>query len=191
MHAAFSKSETVIHLDQETFEEIYSRHFRVVYGIAIRIVRNSATAEEIVQEIFVHFWRNCDKYDAAMGPLVPWLATLARNKALDHVRSAAERQRRVEEGCDNVPASFKCSSPELAFNDLYWINRILAVLATLRSEERGAIELAYFEELTHREVAERLNAPLGTVKSWIRTGLLRLRAGLRAPGYSVGFNAQD
>ena len=148
---------------------------RFVYSIALRIVKDVPTAEEVVQETFVQLWLRWARYDSALGPILPWLSALARNKALDHVRSLAERQRQVEKPCTDLLDSFGCLGPGFVPQETMLTARALAALSSLRPNERAAIELAYFEDLTHSEIAEILDAPLGSVKSWIRAGLLRMR----------------
>ena len=165
--------------DVGAFEEIYERHSRIVYSLVLRILRQGSTAEEVVQDVFLQLWRNSAQYDAKR-PFVPWLLTLARNRALDHLRLKGERQRRREEQTEDLPqVSIAAPEYERTLDDKRRAEQVRALMSSLPSTQKRAIELAYFEGLSHSEIAEALHEPLGTVKSWIRNGLLRLKEGLR------------
>lgn len=165
--------------DVSAFEQLYERHARLVYGLVLRIVQQAATSEEVVQDIFLQLWRNAKHYDATRGPFVPWLLTLARNRALDHLRLKSERQRRLEEQSDILPTVFAAPDYEHALDEKRRAERVRALMAGLTPQQKKAIELAYFEGMSHSEIAAALKEPLGTVKSWIRNGLLRLKEGLQ------------
>ena len=138
-----------------------------------RILRQAATAEEVVQDVFLQLWRHSAQYDAKR-PLVPWLLTVARNRALDQLRLKGERQRRREEQSEELP-QIQVAAPEYerALDEKRRAEVVRALISSLPSPQKKAIELAYFEGLSHSEIAAALNEPLGTVKSWIRNGLLR------------------
>lgn len=165
--------------DVSAFEQLYERHARLVYGLVLRIVQQAATSEEVVQDIFLQLWRNAKHYDATRGPFVPWLLTLARNRALDHLRLKSERQRRLEEQSDILPMVFAAPDYEHALDEKRRAERVRSLMASLTPQQKKAIELAYFEGMSHSEIAAALKEPLGTVKSWIRNGLLRLKEGLQ------------
>lgn len=167
--------------DVTAFEQLYDRHSRIVYSLVLRILRQSTTAEEVVQDIFLHLWRNASHYDVARGPFVPWLLTLARNRALDHLRLKSERQRRREEQTAE-PLRILSPAPEYEkiLDEKRRAEHVRKILDSLNPRQKQAIELAYFEGLSHSEIAAALQEPLGTVKSWIRTGLLRLKEELQA-----------
>src|SRR6202167_2905977 len=93
-----------IRKDVSAFEELYDRHSRIVYALVVRILQQGSTAEEVVQDVFLHLWRNAGQYQSSRGPFVPWLLTLARNRALDHLRLKSERQRRREDQSEEIPA---------------------------------------------------------------------------------------
>lgn len=166
--------------DVSAFEELYDRHSRLVYGLVLRILQQAATSEEVVQDIFLQLWRNAGQYDSSRGPFVPWLLTMARNRALDHLRLKSERQRRREELPDELPPVVSAPQFEKELDDKRRAERVRALMASLNPHQKKAIELAYFEGMSHSEIAAAMKEPLGTVKSWIRNGLLRLKEGLRA-----------
>lgn len=165
--------------DVSAFEELYDRHARLVYGLVLRILQQAATAEEVVQDVFLQLWRNADRYDASRGPFVPWLLTLARNRALDQLRLKSERQRRKENQVDELPPVCALPSFETDVDDRRQAERVRSLMNGLQPQQRRAIEMAYFQGMSHSEIAAELHEPLGTVKSWIRSGLLRLREGLQ------------
>lgn len=166
--------------DVSAFEQLYDRHSRLVYGLVLRILQQASTSEEVVQDVFLQLWRNADQYDSSRGPFVPWLCTMARNRALDQLRLKSERQRRREDQPDELPPLVVAPDYEKALDEKRRAERVRALMASLAPQQKKAIELAYFEGLSHSEIAAALKEPLGTVKSWIRNGLLRLKEGLRA-----------
>ena len=172
--------QQLLRRDVSAFEELYERHSRIVYSLVLRILRQGSTAEEVVQDVFLQLWRNSARYDASR-PLVPWLLTLARNRALDHLRLKSERQRRREDQAEEFP-QIAVAAPEYekALDEKRRAERVRALIGSLPAAQKKAIELAYFEGLSHSEIAASLNEPLGTVKSWIRNGLMRLKEGLQA-----------
>jgi RNA polymerase sigma-70 factor, ECF subfamily len=171
---------SLLQKDVSAFEQLYDRHSRLVYGLVLRILQQASTSEEVVQDVFLQLWRNADQYDSSRGPFVPWLCTMARNRALDHLRLKSERQRRREDLPDELPSVVVAPDYEKALDEKRRAERVRALMASLSPQQKKAIELAYFEGLSHSEIAATLKEPLGTVKSWIRNGLLRLREGLQA-----------
>ena len=172
--------ERLLQKDVSAFEQLYDRHSRLVYSLVLRILQQASTAEEVVQDVFLHLWRRASQYDPALGPFTPWLLTLARNRALDHLRLKSERQRRREDQPEELPVVAAAPEFEKALDEKRRAERVRSLMASLNPQQKKAIELAYFEGLTHTEIAANLKEPLGTVKSWIRNGLLRLKEGLRA-----------
>ena len=165
--------------DVGAFEELYDRHSRLVYALVLRILRQTATAEEVVQDVFLQLWRNTALYDSSRGPFVPWLLTVARSRALDQLRLNSERQRRREDQTDELPPLVAIPDFEGSLDEKRRATRVRELINALNPQQRRAIELAYFEGLSHSEIANALKEPLGTVKSWIRNGLLRLKEGLQ------------
>jgi len=171
--------QKLLQQDVNAFEQLYDRHSRQVYGLVLRILQQASTAEEVVQDVFLQLWRNAAAYDAERGPFVPWLLTLARNRALDHLRLKSERQRRREDQTDELPPVSAAPEYEKELDERRRVERVRALMGGLIPQQKRAIELAYFEGLSHTEIADKLKEPLGTVKSWIRNGLLRLKEGLQ------------
>jgi RNA polymerase sigma-70 factor (ECF subfamily) len=165
--------------DVGAFEELYDRHSRLVYALVLRILQQTATAEEVVQDVFLQLWRNTALYDSSRGPFVPWLLTVARSRALDQLRLNSERQRRREDQTDELPPLVAIPDFEGSLDEKRRATRVRELINALNPQQRRAIELAYFEGLSHSEIANALKEPLGTVKSWIRNGLLRLKEGLQ------------
>jgi len=166
--------------DVSAFEQLYDRHSRLVYLLVLRILQQAPTSEEVVQDVFLQLWRSADQYDSSRGPFVPWLCTMARNRALDHLRLKSERQRRREDLPDELPSAVVAPDYEKVLDEKRRAERVRALMPSLSPQQKKAIELAYFEGLSHSEIAAALKEPLGTVKSWIRNGLLRLKEGLQA-----------
>jgi len=166
--------------DVSAFEQLYDRHSRAVYGLILRILQQAGTAEEVVQDVFLQLWRNAEHYDESRGPFLPWLLTLARNRALDTLRLKSERQRRREEQTEELPPVVTAPEFENQLDEKRRAEKVRALIGALQPQQKRAIELAYFEGLSHSEIAEKMREPLGTVKSWIRNGLLRLKEELQA-----------
>ena len=166
--------------DVSAFEELYDRHSRIVFALVFRILQQASTSEEVVQDVFLQLWRNAAQYDESRGPFVPWLLTLARNRALDQLRLKSERQRRREDQTEELPPVVTIPDFESSLDEQRRAKRVRELMNSLNPQQKRAIELAYFEGLSHSEIANTLKEPLGTVKSWIRNGLLRLREGLQA-----------
>jgi len=167
--------ERIARGDQDALGEIYDRHGRLVYSLAFRIVRDQAEAEDVVQEVFSQAWRQAARYDASRGTVLAWLLTLTRSRSIDRLRGRRSRpEPSGEEGLLNplphpeAPADVQVASAAQAA-------QIRSALDGLSVLQRVAIELAFYEGLTHAEIADRLELPLGTVKTRIRQGLLKLR----------------
>jgi len=170
--------EQLIHREPGALERLYDRHSRAVYSLVLRIAQQAASAEEIVQDVFLQLWRNAHLYKPSRGSLEPWLFTLARNRALDHMRLKREKQRRREDQLEQQPVAVAALNPEYTLDRERRAERVRELMRALPGPQRQAIELAFFEGMTHSEISRTLGEPLGTVKSWIRNGLMRLREAL-------------
>jgi RNA polymerase sigma-70 factor (ECF subfamily) len=154
--------------DHDSFASLYDRHSALVFGIAKRVLGNREQAEDVTQSIFLQIWTRPEMF--AGGNFAAWVGRVARNASLDVLRSAAVRTRAPELPLD-VPA--EGALDEQVFERVR-SSALTSAVAALPEDQRVAIEQAYFAGLSYREVAERLNAPLGTVKSRIRMGLRKL-----------------
>nr|WP_268775524.1 ECF RNA polymerase sigma factor SigK [Streptomyces sp. Je 1-369] len=165
--------------DQEAFEELYGRVAGQVFGLVRRVLRDHAQSEEVTQEVLVELWRCAPRFDPARGRALPWILTLAHRRAVDRVRSvraAADREARAARRGEG-PAYDQVAEEVEAGLEREWVRGCLGSLTDL---QRQAVVLAYYDGCTYREVARRLSVPLGTVKTRMRDGLLRLRDCLEA-----------
>lgn len=164
--------------DRDAFAELFDRNGAAVLGLLLRILERRSEAEEMLQEVFLQAWRTADGYRPQRAAPRAWLLMLARSRAIDRLRASRARERREVEAVhqarlDGYPVEPPAGLARLEAGERR--RRVALALAGLPAEQRQAIELAYFGGLTHRGVAERLAAPLGTVKSRIALGLRRLR----------------
>ena len=155
--------------------ELYDRHARPIYSLALRILGDATEAEDIVQEVFSQAWKQAARYNASRGAVGAWLLTLARSRAIDRLR--AKRARPGEITDERVADQLVDAGPpaDLLVLSSEQVARVRAALDELPLLQRAAIELAYYEGLTHAEIADRLEQPLGTVKTRIRLAMLKLR----------------
>ena len=160
--------------DQAAFARLYDATSGRVVGLAVRVVRDRAQAEEVAQEAFLEIWKTSGRFDPAKGSPLGWLLTIVHRKAVDRVRSAeASTRRDTTYHQRNQPVEHD-STAEAATASLE-ARRVRQALASLTSVQREALELAYFGGYTHTEVATMLELPVGTAKTRIRDGLIRLR----------------
>jgi len=158
--------------DTRALEELYDRHSDLLYSLVRRIVERAVEAEDVLQETWLQAWRSARAYDPARGTVGAWLVMIARSRAIDRARSEGSRHRAETAAGADLPSSPQDPSAEAAFRQLS--DRVVAALEQLVPQHRQVLELAYFGGLSQNEVAIRLSAPLGTVKSWTRQALLRL-----------------
>src|ERR1041385_8781639 len=163
--------------DQRALHSLYEQTYRIVFTLIVRITANQETAEEVTLDVFHDVWRKASAYDPNAGSVVGWIMNQARSRAIDRIR-LEQRKKRVSDGRENVPLQSGDTDPQEAFK-LQEQSRLLRhALNDLTPEERQAIETAFFSELTYNETAARLNQPIGTVKTRIRSGLSKLRQAL-------------
>ncbi len=162
----------------DALQTLYDRYAGLVYGLARRILASAEEAEDLTQEIFIGLQRRC-AYDPARGALPAYLAVLTRSRAMDRLRSRRSRLVLHEKlaTADHAPPAPLAPPEQLALDE--GAERVRASLAALPERQRHVIELAYFGGLSQSEIADRLSAPLGTVKSWTRQALLGMRASLQ------------
>jgi RNA polymerase sigma-70 factor, ECF subfamily len=160
--------------NQDAMAQLYDRYSSVVYAVALRVLADAAAAEDILQEIFMQLWRNPGAFDASRGNLAPWLAVIARNRAVDVLRKRRP-QAEITETTVSVEPDF-ASEADRGRN----VEKVRAVLKEMPAQQRSALEMAYFEGYSHSEIAEKTKEPLGTIKTRIRTGLMLLRKAVEA-----------
>jgi RNA polymerase sigma-70 factor (ECF subfamily) len=160
--------------DQQALRALFERAQRIVFTLSVRITNNPESAEEVTLDVFHDVWRRASTYDAAGGSVLGWILNQARSRAIDRLRHE-QRKKRVRPHMDSPQPPTAAGDPHVAF-DLREQGRLLRdALTVLTPEERQAIETAFFSELTYEEVGVRLNQPVGTVKTRIRSGLGKLR----------------
>jgi RNA polymerase sigma-70 factor, ECF subfamily len=156
---------------------LYDRHAGLVYGLAMKILGAPAEAEDLTQEIFLTLCTHCD-FDPRRGPFTAFLAMLTRSRAIDRVRARTRKTRFVERWTHAIVPAEPVASPSEALSAAECTDRVRAALAELPEDQRRVLELSYYRGLTQLEIADELDTPIGTVKSWTRRGLLRMRASL-------------
>lgn len=158
---------------------LYDRHGAVMYGLALRMVGEPADAEDVVLDALAQAWRDAVRFDASRGSVVGWLTTIVRSRALDAIRARGRRAKMIDHAFvrmdEPVAMGQGTPAPDRGVDDGERATAVIAALEALPHPQRRAIELAFYEGLTHHEVAERLREPLGTVKTRIRLGMLKLR----------------
>ena len=185
---------------QDALEDLYDRHAQAVFAAALRVSRDREVAAEVVQETFLTLWNRAERFDASRGALIAWLQVIARNRAIDHLRSAGRHERATtfssfdRDGWDDqatvewltstgelIGAAGPEPVPEMALADKETRQVIQDALASLAPLERQVIELAYGTGMSQSEIAEHLGWPVGTVKTRTRRGLRHIRERLEGP----------
>ncbi|HWT01698.1 MAG TPA: sigma-70 family RNA polymerase sigma factor [Pyrinomonadaceae bacterium] len=170
--------------DQQAVSELYDATSRMIYGLVLRILGDEAAAEEVLLDVFMQVWRQASSYDAERGSPLAWLATIARSRAIDRLRAGRQHWQRTS----SLETVSQQSTGE-SLEEAAYVTELRAIvreaLASLSAEQREALELAYYAGMSHSEIAERLGQPLGTVKTRIRLGMMKLRE-LIKPEYVRG-----
>ncbi len=162
--------------DRTAFSLFYDQYSGLLFSIAVKILNDASEAEDVMQEVFLQIWDKAGGYNPNLGKPASWAVTLVRNKAIDRIRASQRRSRLMEQatveaaaGPEDSPTANEClHGKENA-------EKIRDVVASLPADQRRAIEMAFFSGLTHNEISEKLQEPLGTVKARIRRGMLKLR----------------
>ncbi|MBL9210544.1 MAG: sigma-70 family RNA polymerase sigma factor [Opitutaceae bacterium] len=165
--------------DEAAFAELYDRFAQPVFSLVVRVVRSRAEAEEILQEAFWQVWERAPSFRAELGTAFGWVVTIARRKAIDRLRANLRHLQRIEEAkAQREGDEFDAPvAPQALVADERGV-AVRAALARLGRDERRAIVLAFFDGLTHEEIAAALGAPVGTIKARIRRGMLKLKPAL-------------
>jgi RNA polymerase sigma-70 factor (ECF subfamily) len=155
--------------NQDAMAQLYARYSSVVYAVALRVLGDTAAAEDVLQEIFMQLWRGPGSFDSGRGNLAPWLAVITRNRAVDLLR-----KRRPQTEISETTVSVE---PDLAgaADRGRAMEKVRAVLKEMPAAQRSSLEMAYFEGYSHSEISEKTGEPLGTIKTRIRNGLMLLR----------------
>lgn len=159
--------------DESALSSLYDSYSRILFRLILRILNDREEAEDVLQEVFLQVWRRAADYDERRGRPFTWLVTLARSRAIDRLRALGSRQRAVTESAREVSEEVSDAARDAFKSEQGEIVR--RALAELPEEQRRALVLAYFEGLSQSEIAVRLGAPLGTVKTRMRSGLMKLR----------------
>jgi RNA polymerase sigma-70 factor (ECF subfamily) len=162
------------HRDPQALAELYDRYGRMAYSLVLRVVRDGAIAEDLVQETFLRVWNRVHSIDSEKGTIGPWLLAIARNRAIDYLRSSAGRERKAVEldETDHAPL-YSGMEADILISDQ--ARRVKVAMEKLAPNYRTVMELAYFEGLSQSEMAVQMGQPLGTIKTWVRTALQSLR----------------
>jgi RNA polymerase sigma-70 factor (ECF subfamily) len=164
--------------DQRALHSLYERTHRIVFTLIVRITSNRETAEEVTLDVFYDVWRKAATYDPANGSVVGWIMNQARSRAIDRLRFD-QRKKRVNMYLDSLRPTTDIVDPQKALLFKEQSQVLRNALEVLTPEERNTIETAFFSELTYEETAKRLNQPVGTVKTRIRSGMGKLREALQ------------
>lgn len=160
--------------DQRAFDALYDQMAALIYGVVLRVLRDPAQSEEVTQEVFIEIWRHAGRFDSDRASARTWALTIAHRRGVDRVRSeqaSRDRTERIAREASPEPVP----GPADAMSRQIDQGRAADALSTLSAPQREVIELAYYDGLTHNEIANRLRIPLGTVKTRVRDGLTRLR----------------
>ena len=159
--------------DEAALAALYDRYRLILFGLLVRILNSREEAEDVLQEVFLQVWRRAGDFDEERGRPFTWLVTLARSRAIDRLRVLASRQRLADSAAQEVTGEASDAVADTLHAEQREI--VARALATLPEEQRRTLKLAYFEGLTQSEIATQLGTPLGTVKTRMRTGMMKLR----------------
>jgi RNA polymerase sigma-70 factor (ECF subfamily) len=167
--------------DREALAEFYDQTAAVLFSTAVRILGDAHDAEEVVQDVFVQIWNKAATFDATLGAPFHWALGITRNRSIDRLRSRQRRTRVLEEMTDKTASQPVASLPQNPFAlSEEELTGVRSAVKNLPSDQRQAIEMAFFGGMTHAEIAAALGEPLGTVKARIRRGMLKLRESMQA-----------
>lgn len=169
--------------DELALGEFYDRFSKPLYTLAVRVLKNEREAEEVVQDVFLGAWRQAAEFDRSRGGVFTWLVGMTRNKCIDRLRKAQRRPQTADTGWDDLPqqqtVDTQLPDPAQAADSRDVYTKVRAIVRELPEAQRRVLELAFFDGLTHSEIAEHLSEAVGTVKSRIRLAMEKLRARLQ------------
>lgn len=166
--------------DADALAKLYDRHAARLLGLAQRILGDTGEAEEVVQETFLYAWKAASAFDHSRGSVLAWLIVATRSRSIDRLRTRRPAAARGPDDADPLARLPAASDVEADSAAREWEAHCRAAIGGLPAEQREALDLAYFQGLTHQEIAERTGSPLGTVKTRIRLGLMKLRESMRS-----------
>lgn len=166
--------------DRDAFDLFFDRYAQIIFNLCVRILKDTGEAEDVMQEIFMQIWREAERFDAGRASVKTWLFTIARSRSLDRYRSRKTVQQRFDENPVDEIASLAAEQDAEGTNVLR--QYVVTALNFLTPEQRLVLELSYYQGLTQEEIADQLKEPLGTVKSRIRSALIKLRSFLSEGG---------
>jgi RNA polymerase sigma-70 factor, ECF subfamily len=161
--------------EPQAMSDLYDRYGRLAYSLIYRVVRDAAAAEDLMQETFLRVWNRVQSFDQERGALGPWILTVARNRAIDYLRSVQGRMSAGALELDRVESPALVSEFEGGALSIDRVRRLKGAFEKLTPNQRMVIELAYYEGMSQTEMAARMKQPLGTVKTWVRGALKALR----------------
>lgn len=164
--------------DENALAELYDRYRAILFGFLLRILHNRTEAEDILQEVFIQVWQRASNFDESRGKAFTWLVTLTRSRAIDRIRALDSRSRTVEQATREQSDVVSDAETDAILSQRS--ETIRAALKNLSEEQRQVLLLAYFDGFSQTEISQRLNSPLGTVKTRMRNGMIRLRELLQA-----------
>ena len=161
--------------DPQALAQLYDLYGRLAYSLVLRVVRDKAIAEDLVQETFLRVWNRVQSIDSEKGAIGPWLLAIARNRAIDYLRSSEGRNRNASVELDETDHAslYRAMEAGILFSDQ--VRRVKAAMEKLAPNHRTVVELAYCEGLSQPEMSAKMGQPLGTIKTWMRTALQSLR----------------
>lgn len=167
--------EAIAQQDQSAMAELFDRYSRLVYSISLRVLKEPSLAEDVMQEVLMQVWRSPGGFIAQRGSLGAWLAVVARNRSIDVLRRRAH-----QEPLEGLTVAEQPRSMMRSVEDELLMNQVRSVVMQLPEDQQSSLQMAYFDGMSHSEIAERTGIPLGTVKTRIRAGLSAVRKVLQA-----------
>jgi RNA polymerase sigma-70 factor, ECF subfamily len=168
--------QRIVQRDQQAIAELYQQYGSLVYSLALRVCGNAESAQEVVQDTFLKVWRQTDRWDAAKGRLVVWLLTITRYTAIDYLRREARQPQSSVKTLDDISETV---GKNARVDETAWQDRriMMTLLTRLPPEQQQVIELAFYQGMSHSQIAEHLRLPLGTVKTRLRLAMQKIKAG--------------
>jgi RNA polymerase sigma-70 factor (ECF subfamily) len=167
--------ERIMAADEGALAALYDRYAGMLYAMLVRILKDTSAAEEVLQDLFLQLWRGAARFDASRGSLAGWLLVIGRNRALSRLRGRDRREIQDDPEGFSIEAVPSPGNLENEAARAQLMEKLRGAMASLPSEQREAVELAYFEGMTQTEIAERTGSPLGTVKSRVRAAMHTLK----------------